>query len=164
MTKSLLASHRLLRRRSRRLNRVVWATVPSPSTPPFCSSPLLTSPTLTPCTSTHWPGLSTSTSCLFTTGKFLNLFLHMGKPLLQNVRNIWISFFFIIKIHVSKIIDEYVLKKDNFLLSKYQIVSYNCSIIVVVFANPICFGSLTKTDQHIVLETSPNQFFLIQMY
>lgn len=69
-------------------------------------------------------------------------------------------FFIIIKIHVSKIIDESVLKKDNFLLSKYQIVSYNRSIIIVVFANPICFGSLTKTDQHIVLETSPNQFFL----
>lgn len=73
-------------------------------------------------------------------------------------------FFIIIKIHISKIINKYILKKNNFLLSKYQIISYNHSIIIIIFTNPIYFNNLTKTNQHIILKTSPNQFFLIQIY
>lgn len=57
-----LLTGRLLKRRSERLTSRALATVRWHSMALFCSSPSPTCPTLTPCTSTRWPGLSTSST------------------------------------------------------------------------------------------------------
>ena len=62
-------SFRLLRRQKRRLRQVVWAIDPLPNTPLSCSSLLRICQILILCTSILLPGLWTSTSCLFMTGK-----------------------------------------------------------------------------------------------